>query len=203
MNNQEAPLTPDVQPQITPEQPPVTIMPHETPPKRSLKGLVIIVVIVILVGALFLVYSSVGKREKTNGQRAISTSPTIQPTKPAAGQYTGSNSITLRDLSGIGYSGTAHRSIIENYFFRSIHANLPDPTEGQFYQVWIGNSQDEFIPIGSLYKDVVQRYSFVEGSEPETEILSFADMRNTIVISLESQDDGVMETKLLEGTFTQ
>lgn len=204
MNDQEAPLTPDVQPQIVPEQQPVTVMSPETPQRSSLKVPVIIIVILfVLAGAGFLGYSFLFKQEKTSGQGAVPTPSAIEPTKPTVGQYTGSSSITLRDVTSSGYSGSAHRSVIPNYIFRSVHATLPDPPEGQFYQFWIAKQTGDLIPIARLFKDFEGMYSFVEGGKPLRANSTFNDLSNTMVVSLESQDDENMETRLLEGTFTK
>lgn len=199
-----------VQPPVQPEssQEVVTQIP-ESPPKRSPKILIIAgLVIVIVIGGGALAYILLQKPQpKPTPIVQIPTPPSPAPTQPAqTASQTGSQTISLRDVNGGSSYGEATRSIVPGNASLVLDATLPDPNEDNFYQAWVVNAEGDFISLGRLSRNSQGAYSTSRTLEvdsllpPNTE---FDKLHNITVITLESVDDDSMETKILEGTFTQ
>ena len=203
--------TPQPVVQTPPPQPPtmpVTPSAPESQPKPSRKAPVVLIILLILLavagtGSYFLLR----QQEEAEPAAPLVHRPTLpSPTpQPKVDHYIGSQTITLLDVSGGTASGSATRNITAGNTAHTIQVSLPDPLEGSLYQVWIVRSGN-FIPIGKLIADVSGSYTlstnftFDPKSPP---FKTFEELHNTIAVTLETTDDEVMETRILEGTFTQ
>lgn len=192
-----------VQPTTQPEdgQEVVTMTPPETPPKPFPK-------IIVIAGGLLVLFIAGGAityfllQKPQPKPTSLSPAPT-QPVETVS-HYVGSQTIGLRDLQEGNLSGTATRTITATLSSHSIQANLTDPPDGSAYQFWIVKDQEVLGPMGTFAKNQDGQYIATSNrSLQQTDSFSFDDLYNTIVVSLETKDDGVMETKVLEGTFTQ
>lgn len=86
------------------------------------------------------------------------------------------------------------------------NANLPEPPEEQFYQAWMIQSDEAPFNAGTLSMKEEGVYSLQTDHQfdpIEPYFTTFDTIHNTMAISLESADDQTMETKILEGTFTE
>lgn len=178
-------------PQPVTEQPPaISTIPQviETPqkPKGRLYLLIVFILALILagIGASFFLF------QKTSNT-----------------QYVGYQTIKLTDATGGTLTATATRSIVLNNIFISVEANLSDPPEGSFYQAWLVDKEGDIFPTGRLDKvprGVYKNVNALKIVEPFDDFKTVEELGyNTIVVSLEENDDIIMEQRILEGTFTQ
>lgn len=204
------PVVQTAPPQPAAEQPPTTPASSDIPesqPKPSRKSLVVLTTLLILLavagtGSYFLFQKQEGA-EPAAPSVQIPTFPSPTP-QPQATHYLGSQTIALRDVSGGTSSGSATRSIIPGNVFHAVYATLPDPPEGQFYQAWAVGTENNFRGIGKLSKNFEGVYTTIRNSRFDSSTAyTFDEFFNTTIVTLESVDDEVMETKILEGTFTQ
>lgn len=214
---QEQPLNQPqpVQPQTTGESAvlpeselsPTTALPPETPKKSFPKIFIIValLLVIILGGGAYAYFSSQRKEDSSRAEQAGTIAPSLVPTIALKTEYVGYQTITLTDVNGGTSSGTATRSIMPGYLFRYVQASLPDPPEGQFYHVWVRKPDGDYLSTGQrLSKGKDGSYSMVEGGKLDLSALyQFEDFSNIIAVSLETSDDGAIEKKILEGTFTQ
>ena len=204
---------PVVQPQAAQEvtsQPPIIPTSPEAPetpsrPPRKIPFVIIIVLVFLLAGgvlAYFWLQQPTSQEPAPVSQKTISA-PSPTPITQAAETYVGYQTISLRDVSGGTSSGSTTRSIIPGNVFISVDAVLPDPGEGQFYQAWLITNEGVSTSFGGLSKTGEGTYSSVGVFNTPT-FASFDEVLfNTMAVTLESTDDDVMETKLLDGRFTQ
>lgn len=181
----------------------------EQNPRRLPKVAVLIVLLVMSAVGGILGFLSL---QQTQIQKTISTpsldSATVQPTPEPATHYIGSHAAILRDVRGGILSGRATRDISTSHTLHTVDAALPDPEGGAIYQAWIVKDND-FFPIGTLTKNGQGRYvlrgehQFLPGNSPFPLDATFEDLRNTVVVTLETTNDDVAETKILEGVFTK
>lgn len=183
-------------------------VPEQTP-RRFPKVAVLIVLLLMTAAGGILGFLSLRQPQT---QKTISTPPLdstpVQPTPEPATHYVGSHTAVLRDVRGGTLSGRATREISTSYTLHTVNAALPDPEGGAIYQAWIVKD-NEFFPIGTLTNNGQGRYvlrsdhQFPPGNPPFPLDTTFEDLRNTVVVTLETTNDDVAETKILEGTFTQ
>lgn len=187
---------------ISNEQPVVPVISA----KSTRKGPIIIVVLLgILVGGGILAYSLVQKpaneESPTTSRKTITPSRTTGVTTP---HYIGEQNIVLLDVSGGTASGAAIRSISSGVSQHSVYASLPDPPQGEFYQAWVVGLANDFITIGRLSMDETGVYSVISDYNFDpSDTFAFSDLFNTVIVTLEKEDNGVTGTKILEGYFTQ
>lgn len=187
----------------------VQAAPQQTPSSNNsgspiMKIVIISVLLGVLAGGGYLVYSFLQKPDTPQpSSGSLQTDKIISKTDA---HYTGSQTITLSDSQRGGNSGNATRSIVPGNNFLAVYANLPDPEEGKFYQAWV-TREENGIKAGRLYRvnpsasySSVSNYAFEATNPP---FKDFDSIYNTVIVSQETLDDNVMETKLLEGTFTQ
>jgi len=118
--------------------------------------------------------------------------------------YIGTQTLVLKDVIGGNSSGKVIRTIDATLSTHSVEALLPFLEPGSYYALWITNSEGSQISVGGLeWNDVQEKYLSSDEFELPTYGFSFDDLYNTATISMEKQTDDVMETKILEGTFTQ
>ncbi|MCK4785527.1 MAG: hypothetical protein KAV87_17370 [Desulfobacteraceae bacterium] len=205
--NQEIPVSP----QPTPSQQPSALTPSEEKSK-GLPKIILVVLLSLIIGGvaiLYIIFQQTRESEPslTPGgvEDQLITSTTSSQDQPSSLHYIGSQTITLRDSQGGGNSGNATRSIVSGNNFLVVNANLPDPEEGKFYQTWVALEENS-PKTGRLYKvspgtySSVSNYAFDATNPP---FKDFDSLYNTVIVSQEALDDNVMETKMLEGTFTQ
>lgn len=131
------------------------------------------------------------------------TSPIQQPAQAPPKNYQGYQTINLRDFSGGTLSGLATRSIIPGNPSLYLSANLPESGEGQLYQTWLLKNANDYLLLGRVSRNDTESYSSVYFTKSPS-FSSFNDVQyNKIIVTLEIADDNQMETKVLEGTFTQ
>lgn len=209
-------------PPFVSEQQSVLPTSHEHFPKSFLNIFLVALLVLFLVGGGVVGYFSLKKSE--TGEAVSQTAGSSADTKRfresftqyvGEGQqivfqsiphYVGNQSITLHNVTGENYSGTAIRSIIPFNILYAVYTNLPGPPEGAFYQVWRVKSESDIRQVNRLYDYRDGTYSTTAHESLDSSSLyfrTFDDLYNTLVISLETVDDDVMETKILEGTFTQ
>lgn len=95
-----------------------------------------------------------------------------------------SNSIELKDVSGGDGRGIATE--------KEILVDIKDPDKLHFYEAWLLDG-DKTISLGKLNQ--------VKGGWLLEYDKSKFPNTNTIIVSLESKYDSLLETKILEGTF--
>lgn len=176
---------------------------------------IILIIIAIIVGGLIGIYSLRNDQPPPSLEPpSITSRQHPLPDQDQGLRYQGSQMITLREVSSSNFSAVAFRVVGPFSILYSILADLPDPPEGSFYQVWIVKTQDytgsdpaNAAQIGRMEKYLLEgKYSFVYGFnyDPENPFFrEFTDLHNGLGISLETSDDNVMETKILEGIFTK
>jgi len=102
----------------------------------------------------------------------------------------------LFSVNNFDGSGVATRSFIGGEFNHIVTAELDDPTDGSFYEGWLIREPKagDFFSTGKMEK---------VGSEYFLEYMSGKNYpdHNTVVITLEQNDDGEPEEHILEGTF--
>ncbi len=173
-------------------------------PKSPLKAIIVVVLLVVLAGGIYAAYTFLQPKPSTQKQTSGTAVPGTDQNNLSASHYVGSQTITLVDASGDN-SGNATRSIVPGNNFLVVYANLPDPGEGKFYQTWVAR-EDKSIHSGKLFRFDPSTYSSVssyafDATNPPFE--GFDGLYNTVIVSQETLDDNVMETKILEGTFTK
>ncbi len=173
-------------------------------PKSPVKAIIIIVFLLILAGGVYAIYTFLQPKPSTQKQTSGTAVPGTDQNNLSTSHYVGSQTIALSDSQRGRNSGNATRSIVPGNNFLVIYANLPDPGEGNFYQAWVVQ-KDKSIHSGKLFIFDPGTYSSVsnfvfDATNPPFE--DFDELYNTVIVSLETLDDDVMETKILEGTFT-
>lgn len=175
---------------------------NKTKPSNSPKLAISLGILIILIvgGIIFF---------RSNKAASIinKATPTPSPT-PAEGQvthYIGSQTIDLKDVRGENSSGSAKRTYTATLSTHSVNASLSDPPAGSVYIVWIIKDNGNYIDLGKLEKQIDGKYTLLSSYLlPDTEnSFSFDELYNTIVVSLETNEDNTIETKVLEGKFTQ
>jgi len=201
-----------------PETPPVlqqqTVapsLPEEQSKSSPRKVLVVVAFLVFAVLGGILGYFSLQSSEIPKPPPTLPLTP--QPSEQADLPYVGTQEIALSNVTGGTSIGRAFRSINEFSSTLTIYTELPDPPEAQFYQAWFlktdnytGIDPQDVLPGQKLQKDHTGHYTYLSGFifQPSPPLFTkLSDLRNILVVSLEAIDDDVMETKILQGTFTQ
>lgn len=173
-------------------------------PKRFSK-LPIIILIFIIIGIGIIVFAIVKPQINKDSESDVQTEK--QSTTKQPSHYIGSQTIKLNDVSGGTNSGSVTRSITEGLVIHTLQAQLPDPEEGYIYQSWLIRNNENPTRYGILVKNEQAFYTFnteFKFDPADPPFTTFETMHNTIVVSKESiNDDDDIETKILEGTFTQ
>lgn len=177
-------------------------------PKRFF---IVLVVVVALLGGGLLGYLSL---QQPPPQVATPTEvPSTQRFQKAVSHYVGEQTIMLRDVTGGNSSGTITRTITPGNLSYSARISVPDQDVGPFFQLWAQKAAD-YSGEDSTDLALVAAFDYqAPGSftldydlafDPQNPFFtSFHHLFNTVVVSLEMVNDGVMETKVFEGTFTQ
>lgn len=207
---QEQAPQPVVQPQATQEvasQPPVIPTSPDVPetpsrPPRKFPFVIIIVLIFLLAGGI-LAYFWLQQPKPEPTPKVSFPATTAQPTKVPVTPYVGTQTITLRDITGGSSSGTATRTLTVNSAAHSVSTSLPDPGN-DFYQAWVSKPGGRQILLGRLTKSDEGEYKLESKYDfPQSRTATFEELSNTVIISLEKVDDDQMETIIFQGEFTR
>lgn len=206
----EQPLS-EAEPQTTPQQQlsqpflveyPPSPDSFSKPPRQLPKIMPLFVLFVFFVGGAILGYFSL--QQSQTGELSSPAVPTPIPQVPPR-HYVGSQTISLRDVQGGNSTGTVTRTYTQNQSTHFVEVRLFDFSSAGVYQVWITKDLQILWPLGSLHQGQNGKYTFTATYNfSPSDSFSFEDLYNTVVISLETNpDDDFMETKILEGKFTQ
>jgi len=118
----------------------------------------------------------------------------------------GTDTASFKDIvSGVS-NGNITRVIEKGIVTRSISISLSKPPEGSFYQAWaVKDSEDKFT-LGNLEETAPGVYTldsinqFDISSFPN---LEFEDFYSTTKVTLENQDDDIIEKEIFKATFTK
>lgn len=175
--------------------------------KPSKKKILFVVFFLILIAAgLTAGYLLLLQKPEPETQEVttVTTPPTNVPISPSVAHFVGSKTITLSNLSDSSPSGSATLNIDPDNVTISIDVGLLDPPEGQFYQGWVLKTDEDYRSIGTLLKNNNGRYIATKSTKVlPTDYFEPSELYNIVVISLETIEDNTIETRVLEGTFTQ
>ncbi|MDP4000601.1 MAG: hypothetical protein Q8Q11_04240 [bacterium] len=158
-----------------------------------------IVGLVLLAGAAVAAYALVGLGGNTPAEAPesvpiIETSPSPSA---SAGLEPDEQVTTLSPIKGSAdeASGEAARSTVGGRFVLAVSVSLPDPSEGSFYEVFLGqpDSKTQF-SAGKLYK-VGDRWVMTLDQARDASIYS------EVLVTSEKEDDGQPEESILTGEF--
>jgi hypothetical protein len=150
-------------------------------------------------------FSNVINKENRSGQNENQTS------QPAQNFNAGQNSTPMPLASNLpagvaadalppveGKSGSAKVIALSDgkTFSLALEAKLTDAPQGQFYTAWLAKSGDDKNPLklDKLQKDN-DVYTLSFGQDGDFSAYKIA------IVSLETKDDNILETKILEGTL--
>lgn len=105
----------------------------------------------------------------------------------------------LKDVSGSNSSAIVTRDFSNNLFTLTVLADLSEPEQGSFYQVWIargseGEANYSTLPVGRMR---VAKGGYLLEFQSKTNYSDYSK----IVVTREKTDDSKPETKILEGTY--
>ena len=176
------------------------------PNRSSNRVRLILIVILIIVGITVLGFLFL--KPKSN----VTSIPTNQiqiqePTSEASSpHYIGTDTASFKDIESGASTGEITRDIEKGIVTRSISISLPEPPEGSFYQAWaVKDSEDKF-PLGNLEETSPGVYTLDTINQFDISsfgYLEFEDFYSTTKVTLETQDDDIMEKELFEATFTK
>ena len=176
-------------------------------PSRSFNRVRLILIIILIIvgitilGLLFL-------KPKSN----VTSIPTNQiqiqkPTSEASSpHYIGTDTASFKDIESGASTGEITRDIEKGIVTRSISISLPTPPEGSFYQAWAVKDSENKFPLGNLVEtspgvytlDTINQFDI--SSFPN---LEFEDFYSTTKVTLENQDDDIIEKEIFKATFTK
>lgn len=174
-------------------------------PKSPLKLIIIVVLLGILVGGAYTVYTFLQPRPSTQKPASGTPVPRTDQNNTSTPHYVGSQTITLSDAGGGSNSGTATREVTSTSISFSITANLPEPFVGQNYQAWVIDVNENVFSLGTLTSNQDGTHSLTANNESEFDpaaSFSFSELGNNLLVTLESED-GNRVVNALEGTFTE
>lgn len=99
----------------------------------------------------------------------------------------------LQDTLGRGYSGLATRNFENNSFDLTVLANLPDPEEGKFYQVWLRRDSET----RSMGVMIQGKGGYLLDASVREDLRAF----DNVIVSLETTRDTNLEETVLRGSF--
>lgn len=181
-----------------------TVTTNSTPPKRSFK-ILIIISIIILIGAGLVIFMTLKPRFQDADTKSGLPTPSPSAYKQPS-HYLGSQTVNLNDVSIGTSSGSVTRNITEGLVTHVVQTQLPDPEEGYIYQTWLVRNNEELVRYAILIKNEQGSYTLnteFKFDPAEPPFTTFETMHNTFIVSKESVNDDLIETRILEGTFTQ
>ncbi|OGM05389.1 hypothetical protein A2125_02105 [Candidatus Woesebacteria bacterium GWB1_43_5] len=99
----------------------------------------------------------------------------------------------LKDVQGRGFSGIATRDVKSGVLSMTVLADLPDPAQNKFYQVWLRKGADAR-KLGSMN---IAKGGFLLDVDLREDLSTFKE----VVVSLESKNDAQIEEVILQGSF--
>jgi len=172
---------------------------------KNKKPFIIAGLLIFLIADGVLVYFLLQKSKNPEPDSISSPLPTsTQPADASSSHYVGTQTITLHDVSDGSSSAQLTRVFSQGKVEHTIEATLPDTSENTFYQAWAINPEKPKAYLGKLAKNAEGKYYlFATYDFNPIQTITFEDLYNSVVISLETVDDDVIENKILEGAFTQ
>jgi hypothetical protein len=186
-------------------------IPTSTPqvsPKSPLKKVVKVVITVVLLGLIvgggYAAYTFLLPSPTTQKQTSGTVVPRTDQNEVSTTHFVGSQTINLSDESGGTSSGTATRDTTQANISILVNATLPELSGEQFYQAWVENADGHILSIGKLSQNQDGSFS-LESNYPidPSATFTFSVMYNNLVVTFESTDDNLIETRILEGVFTE
>lgn len=120
--------------------------------------------------------------------------------------YIGTDTASFIEIESGTSTGKITRVIEEGIVTRTISISLPKPPEGSSYQAWaVKDAENKFL-FGNLEETspgiytLASIYRFDISSIP---YLNFEDFYNTTKVTLETQDDDIIEKEIFEATFVK
>lgn len=180
------------------------ITPNENTIKENLPQILLIIgLLIFFVGGGYLLYSQYQKDEPREVP-PITVSPTPEEISESQSYY-GKNTETFEGTGDIKYSGSVTRTVTKTYASHSVSASLPELEEGKFYQAWqIDQYSGLQFPFGILKEGPIGKYTLESIYHFENENVSkFDELYNIFAISIETDNDNIIEEKIIEVQFTQ
>jgi hypothetical protein len=150
------------------------------------------VLILVAIAAYFLLL------KKPEPQPSVIPVPSSTPTPSPSSSLNPTDQVAaLKPEAGITGSGEASRSVSPGRFVVTVTAELPDPGQGKFYEVWLIRPTPEAeFSIGQLKKSGNRWVLTLDQTRD-------ASAYTNVMVTSEAVDDKKPETKVLTGSFTQ
>lgn len=177
-------------------------MPPPPPPPSTVGGpgsslnpkLVIAIIVAVLVVVAVAVYFLLLK--KPSPAPVVIPQPKFTPTpSPSSGLSPTEQVATLKPETGKSGSGEASRSVVPGRFVLTVTAELPDPGQGKFYQVWLIRPTSAAQFAAGQLKQSGNRWVLTLDQTRD------ASAYSNVMVTLETVDDQKPETKILTGSF--
>ncbi len=161
------------------------------------KVLIALLAVVVVGGVAAVVYAVANRSKPAPPPPPIVKTPSPSPTPSPRLLQAGEQVTSLQAVGGYGGDGTAMRMVRPNNFKLTVVANVPEPAPGKFLQAWLvrPNPPAQF----SVGKLTPKDGSFSVTLQQTRD----ASQYTTVWVTLESKDDNIPETRVLEGSFLQ
>ncbi len=129
-------------------------------------------------------------------QPVVIPEPSFTPTPSPSSSLNPTDQVAnLKAEPGITGSGEASRSASPGRFVVTVTAELPDPGEGKFYEVWLVRPEPAAqFSIGQLKKSGERWVLTLDQTRDATDY-------SNVMVTLETVEDKQPETKVLTGSF--
>lgn len=107
-----------------------------------------------------------------------------------------SQKITMIDVIGSNTSGIAYFLRENGKLFVTAQANMPDAPEGEYFQAWLMKETPRryYVPLGKLKHNGIGK--FISNTALDSDYADF----NTMIITLEKNDDKLPERFVMQGS---
>jgi len=176
-------------------------------PKRSTNLIRLIFIVIPMIIVIF-VLGFLFLKPKSN----VTSIPTNQiqiqePTSEASSpHYIGTDTASFKDIESGASTGKITRVIEKGIVTRTISISLPKPPEGSSYQAWAVKDAENTFLFGNLEETSPGLYTLASIYRFDISSLPyqyFEDFYNTTKVTLETQDDDILEKGILEAIFTR
>jgi len=192
--------------QVNPGQPVPNILPPSEPniivtsssPNRPFSKMRLIFIVIPIIIVIF-VLGFIFFKPKSK----VTSIPTKETSSP---QYIGTHAASFKDIDSGALTGKITRVIEKGIVTRTISIPLSEPPQGSFYQAWAVKDAENKFPMGNLDETSPGVYTLTTINQFDTSSfpnLEFEDFYSTTKITLEIQDDDVMEKEIFEAIFTK
>ncbi len=176
-------------PSSPPPPPPIDGPGNSLNPKLVI-AIIVGVLIVVAVAAYFLLL------KKPTPAPVVIPQPKFTPTpSPSSGLNPTEQVATLKPEAGKSGTGEASRSVVPGRFVLTVTAELPDPGQGKFYEVWLIRPATESQFSAGQLKQSGNRWVLTLDQTRD------ASAYSNVMVTLETVDDKKPETKILSGSF--